>query len=214
MGEVVEDRLNRSLVLWVYNSEFDVVREVELIPRRGWGGEGALGAVLGFGALHRLPVGLGEEIQAPGEKLFEAEQRASMDKVSRDDGHFLVPAESKVLTQQQPPPFVNPSVVPPPRLMSPGAPLTPGSAPSHGKKQKRGGVPPSKAFDDMFEEGAKQSQEQDYVTSRKGTPVAPPPRLGGPEGALTAGPPKRSPSHSPAPGVNEEIGEPGDAEAT
>ena len=69
-GELVEDHLNRSLVLWVYNSEFDVVREVELIPRRGWGGDGALGAVLGFGALHRLPVGLSDEVQAPGEKLF------------------------------------------------------------------------------------------------------------------------------------------------
>ena len=32
LGELVEDHLNRSLVLWVYNSEFDVVREVELVP--------------------------------------------------------------------------------------------------------------------------------------------------------------------------------------
>ncbi|RMD44059.1 hypothetical protein DV735_g1138, partial [Chaetothyriales sp. CBS 134920] len=72
LGELVEDHLNRTLVLWVYNSEFDVVREVELVPRRGWGGEGALGAVLGYGALHRLPVGIGEEVQAPGEHLFDA----------------------------------------------------------------------------------------------------------------------------------------------
>ncbi|RAH48989.1 putative Golgi reassembly stacking protein [Aspergillus brunneoviolaceus CBS 621.78] len=71
LGELVEDHLDRTLVLWVYNSEFDVVREVELIPTRGWGGEGALGAELGFGALHRLPVGLGEEVEGPGEVVFE-----------------------------------------------------------------------------------------------------------------------------------------------
>jgi GRASP55/65 PDZ-like domain len=215
LGELVEDHLNRSLVLWVYNSEFDVVREVELIPRRGWGGEGALGAVLGFGALHRLPVGLGEEIQAPGEKLFEAEQRASMEKADPGDGgQFIIPAESKA-PMQQPPPFVNPSVVPPPPMVSPGATLTPGAAPTHGKKQRhRGGASPSRAFDDIFEEGAKKSQEQDYVTSRKGTPVAPPPKLGGPGGAPIASPPNISPSHSPAPATNEDIGEPGDAEAT
>jgi len=67
--ELVKDHLSRSLILQVYNSEFDVVREVELVSRSGRGGEGALGAVVGFGALHRLPVGLGEEVKAPGEKL-------------------------------------------------------------------------------------------------------------------------------------------------
>ncbi|KAJ6105367.1 hypothetical protein N7512_008884 [Penicillium capsulatum] len=48
LGELVEDHLDRTLVLWVYNSEFDVVREVELVPTRGWGGEGAVGAELGW----------------------------------------------------------------------------------------------------------------------------------------------------------------------
>lgn len=205
------------MVLWVYNSEFDVVREVDLIPRRGWGGEGALGAVLGFGALHRLPVGLGEEIQAPGEKMFEAEQRTSMEKASTENGGFFIPAESKASIQQQPPPFVNPNIAPPP-MLSPTAPsgatLTPGAAATHGKRSRnRGGASPNRAFDDMFEEGAKKSQEQDYSASRKGTPVAPPPKVGGPEGSL-AGPPRVSPSPSAAPAVNPDIGEPGDAEAT
>lgn len=91
LGELVEDHLNRSLVLWVYNSEFDVVREVELIPRRGWGGEGALGAVLGFGALHRLPVGLGEEVQAPGEKLFDADRKSAEYNYTSDATPFMQP---------------------------------------------------------------------------------------------------------------------------
>lgn len=113
LGELVEDHLNRSLVLWVYNSEFDVVREVELIPRKGWGGEGALGAVLGFGALHRLPVGLGEEMQAPGEKMFEAEQRASVESAqTENDAKIMVPTESSAAMQQQPPVFVSPNLAP------------------------------------------------------------------------------------------------------
>ena len=95
----MEDHLNRSLVLWVYNSEFDVVREVEMIPRRGWGGEGALGAVLGYGALHRLPVGLTDEVQAPGEKLFDAE-RKSTDNLYNGGGDWLL---------QQGPPLVAPT---------------------------------------------------------------------------------------------------------
>jgi GRASP55/65 PDZ-like domain len=219
LGELVEDHLNRSLVLWVYNSEFDVVREVELIPRRGWGGEGALGAVLGFGALHRLPVGLGEEIQAPGEKLFEAEQRTSLEKAPAEEGRYLVPTESKASTPQQPPPFVNPNIVSPPMIgpnATSGSSLTPAAAATHGRKSRRGGPTPSRAFDDMFDEGAKKSQEQDFIPSRKGTPVAPPPRLGAPEGGSTAGSQRPSPSPSPAPAPaptkTEDIGEPGDAE--
>jgi GRASP55/65 PDZ-like domain len=219
LGELVEDHLNRSLVLWVYNSEFDVVREVELIPRRGWGGEGALGAVLGFGALHRLPVGLGEEIQAPGEKLFEAEQRASMEKTADDVGYFVVPAESNSTMQQQPPPFVSLGAPPPP-TKSPGASsnavLTPGAAARHGRKTRHhGGASPNRAFEDMFAEGEKKSQEQDFVPSRKGTPVAPPPKLGGSEAGIPmADPPRISPSPSPAPAATEDIGQPGEAETT
>lgn len=207
LGELVEDHLNRSLVLWVYNSEFDVVREVELIPRRGWGGEGALGAVLGFGALHRLPVGLGEEIQAPGEKLFEAEQRASLEKASTGEtGYLRAPSEPAPSIQQPPPPFMHPRVTAPPMISpnsTPGSNLTLAAAALHSKKSRhRGGASPSRAFDDIFEEGAKKSQEQDFVLGRKNTPIAPPPRLAGPEEAISV------------PEVTEDIGEPGDAEVT
>jgi GRASP55/65 PDZ-like domain len=205
-------------VLWVYNSEFDVVREVELIPRRGWGGEGALGAVLGFGALHRLPVGLGEEIQAPGEKLFEAEQRASLETTSAGEGGYFIPAESNPSIQQQPPPFVSPIIAPPPMISpnaSSGATLTPGAVATHGKKSRhRGGASPGRAFDDMFEEGTKKSQEQDFVPSRKGTPVAPPPKLDGLGGSSIAGPQEVNPNPSPPPTKGEDIGEPDSAEET
>ena len=143
LGELVEDHLNRTLMLWVYNSEFDVVREVELIPRRGWGGEGALGAVLGYGALHRLPIGLGEEVQAPGEKMFEAQRTSGEygDKIiQQDQGNYFVPAATSQQGYSQSPQLHNSNMAPPP-MMSLGAEkptgsiLMPSALPTrHGKK--------------------------------------------------------------------------------
>jgi hypothetical protein len=205
LGELVEDHLNRSLVLWVYNSEFDVVREVELIPRRGWGGEGALGAVLGYGALHRLPVGIGEEVQAPGENLFDAD-RKSTDKLyngSADDSFQQAP------TSVTSPPMVNPNLPPPP-MMNPNA-AAPTTTTTRSKKGRHhGAITPNSGFDDMFAEGQKKSAEQDFVPSRKGTPLAPPPKAGSaptPNTANTSAP-------DPTSGAAEDLGEPGEAEET
>ncbi|EDU45821.1 golgi reassembly stacking protein 1 [Pyrenophora tritici-repentis Pt-1C-BFP] len=55
LSELVDDFLNRPLRLYVYNHEYNVTRPVTITPTRTWGGEGALGCVLGFGALHRIP---------------------------------------------------------------------------------------------------------------------------------------------------------------
>jgi hypothetical protein len=194
-----------------------VVREVELVPRRGWGGEGALGAVLGFGALHRLPVGLGEEVQAPGEKLFDAgyDEKKSSGHYGNSNGskagQFLVPVELKTPMQISPtsPPMLSPNVPPPP-MTSPNAPpassLTPSVA-RHGKKGRpHGPVSPKAGFDDMFSEFTAKSKEEDYVPSRKGTPLPPPPKVG----ELIAAPPPRA--SSPEKVTKEEIGEPGEAE--
>lgn len=206
----MEDHLNRSLVLWVYNSEFDVVREVELVPRRGWGGEGALGAVLGFGALHRLPVGLGEEMQEPGENLFDADKKSGGDTFNPTDTNAFQPAPAQVLS---PPPMVNPSVPPPP-MMNPKAP-PPGntsSGPSRTRKGRHhGATSPNNGFEDIFSEGQKKSAEQDHVPSRKGTPIAPPPRAG--SAAIpphSVGEEKKNPIDD----AGEELGEPGEAEET
>lgn len=48
-----------------------MTREITIIPRRGWGGEGALGCILGYGALHRLPAPLTEPLNSPGEAMFD-----------------------------------------------------------------------------------------------------------------------------------------------
>jgi hypothetical protein len=175
LGELVEDHLNRSLVLWVYNSEFDVVREVELVPTRGWGGEGALGAVLGYGALHRLPVGLGEEVEGPGEVVFETrddgseQQRDTMPTAAAPAGSFLVPANIP-----SPPPLSSPTA----RLGSP-SPARP-SGGRYGRKHRHAGASPNRAFEEYFAEGEQKSREQDFAPSRKGTPLVPPPKAGGP----------------------------------
>lgn len=192
LGELVEDHLDRTLVLWVYNSEFDVVREVELVPTRGWGGEGALGAELGYGALHRLPVGLGEEVEGPGEVVFE----------TREDGSHAVPSYNGVSAPIEPPGnYLVPAnmVSPPPlassqpRVISPPSGVSPASRRS---AKSRHGVSPNRAFDDYFAEGEQKSREQDFAPSRKGTPLPPPPRIGA------------SPSHSgsPAPASAEATG--------
>jgi hypothetical protein len=172
----VEDHLNRILVLWVYNSEFDVVREVELVPKRGWGGEGALGAVLGYGALHRLPVGLGEEVEGPGEVVFE----------TRDDG--VEQQKESVSDGPGPPPlsgsFLVPANIVSPPLSSPAAPFS-APAPTRssakpGRRHRHAGASPTRAFDEYFAESEQKSKDQDFVPSRKNTPLAPPPKAGGP----------------------------------
>ncbi|KAK6355076.1 hypothetical protein TWF696_004200 [Orbilia brochopaga] len=71
LGELVEDHIDRPLPLYVYNHEFNVTREVTILPRKNWGGDGALGCVLGYGALHRLPAPLEEPLSEPGQAMFE-----------------------------------------------------------------------------------------------------------------------------------------------
>jgi GRASP55/65 PDZ-like domain len=186
LGELVEDYLGRELKLWVYNSEFDVIREVEITPRRGWGGEGALGAVLGFGALHRLPVPIGEEVQAPGEVVFDHSPPGSSDGLitqQQSTGDFLIPANvilsppPQSQPQAAPPPLVPPTLTPPVAPPPTGGPRHKGRRPHH----HHGATSPN-AFDQYFAESEKKSKDEDFVPSRKGTPSAPPPKIG-------AGPP-------------------------
>lgn len=165
----MEDHLNRTLILWVYNSEFDVVREVELVPTRGWGGEGAVGAELGYGALHRLPIGLGEEVEGPGEVVFETREDGpsapAPEQTTAAPGSFLVPAN-----MASPAPLASQA-----RVASPPDGISPASR-QRGKP--RHGVSPNRAFEEYFAEGEQKSREQDYAPSRRGTPLPPPPKVG------------------------------------
>lgn len=91
--------LEKPLRLHVYNHEYNVTRLLTLTPSRKWGGTGALGCVLGYGALHRIPAPLDEPPSGPGETLFETgsvngEARPSVDGAPQQgQPQYLVPAE-------------------------------------------------------------------------------------------------------------------------
>lgn len=180
MGELVEDHIGRPLRLYVYNNEYNVTREVTIHPSREWGGEGALGCVLGYGALHRLPAPLSEPLAAPGETLFETENaRFSNEEVrplpggeeylppASEGGEFLVPAQ---LAASGPPPAST-------------LPVT-----GRKKEKKHGHSPNNKMMDDYFMEGEKKSRELDHAPSVKVTALPPPPKAGGPPKAATPKP--------------------------
>lgn len=192
LGELVEDYLSRALRLYVYNHEYGVTRLVSITPTRNWGGTGALGCVLGYGALHRLPAPLEEPPQGPGETLFETARFSNEEKrpdspsvlsyrapsPTKSTGDFLVPAAMNL-----PPP-------PPPQMST--SPV-PGRAPRK-PKAMRG----NSGFEDMFKEGEAKSKEEDFAPRSNAMVGPPPPKAGGP-------PP---PSKSPAPGGDTELPEP------
>jgi hypothetical protein len=190
LGELVEDHIGRPLRLYVYNNEYDVTREVTIHPSRDWGGEGALGCVLGFGALHRLPAPLSEPVAGPGEMLFSNDQEAETARFSNEDirggsngndSNYFVPAAIK----QQPTEFLVPAQIITPPLPPPAS--APRKDKRHGHGTGHGKIPKGdKLMDDYFLEGEKKSREVDYAPSAKSTPPPPPPKSKGPP----KGPPK------------------------
>lgn len=171
LGELVEDHIGRPLRLYVYNNEYDVTREVTIHPSRDWGGEGALGCVLGYGALHRIPAPLSEPVAGPGETLFETENaRFSNEEVrpiSRGDASQpFVPAAASASTD-----FLVPAQLstPPPPTSAPGK-----------KKEKKPHVTNKNFMDDYFMEGEKKSRELDHAPTRTPGHTPPPPPKSGP----------------------------------
>lgn len=53
---LIETHESKQLKLYVYNCDEDSCREVLITPNSKWGGEGSLGAGIGFGYLHRIPI--------------------------------------------------------------------------------------------------------------------------------------------------------------
>lgn len=212
LGELVDDYLSRTLRLWVYNHEYAVSRLVTLTPSRSWGGEGALGCVLGFGALHRLPAPLDEPPAGPGETLFETAARFSNEDQQQRPGSAAnvnlrsYPSGSSLykaagLNQQSDNLLVPATLASPP----PPPPTTSGSAPSAppirsgaaaGRKARKVASPNS-AFDEYFKEGEQRSKEEDHFTTTSSARSAPPPppppssKMMG-DGAPSAPPPVKS----------------------
>eukprot|EP00435_Cladocopium_sp_Y103_P020161 s1760_g4.t3 len=55
LAEVVNLYMEKELKVYVYNLDSESIREVILVPRTDWGGEGAIGADIRTGLLHRIP---------------------------------------------------------------------------------------------------------------------------------------------------------------
>lgn len=191
LPELVEDFLNRPLRLIVYNHEYNVTRPVTITPARGWGGVGALGCVLGFGALHRIPPSLEEPPQAPGETLFSTDSlHTSFDeKRAMDSSSPAIGAPSELFVPAN---MALPSKSPPP----------PGSAPPKGKKNRaHHAVSPAGGggLDDYFKEGEQKSLQEDNAPKAKTGGVPPPPKAGGPpKGPPKSGTPVQSEAKSEA----------------
>lgn len=168
LGELVEDFIGRPMRLYVYNNEYNVTREVTIQPSRDWGGQGALGCVLGYGALHRLPAPLSEPVDAPGETMFDGGLN------EKSDGVFVPAAAADV----PPPPPAGDYLVPAQMIGT-----TPVSAPPRGgkKKDRHGhGHSPNRLMDDYFKEEEEKSRSLDNAPSGRASPMPPPPKTGGP----------------------------------
>ncbi|KAF6838454.1 GRASP55/65 family protein [Colletotrichum musicola] len=190
LSELVEDHIGRPLRLHVYNNEYDVTREVTIQPSREWGGEGALGCVLGYGALHRLPPPLNEPVSAPGETMFDGEVPAPAFGAPVDGGAqpgVFVPAAGAGDAVAPGGDFLVPAQI----VAGSGAPPPPpaGAVATRKKKERHHGG--NQFMDDYFKEEEKKSREMDHTPSGRATPLAPPPKAGGPP------PPPRAGTTSP-----------------
>jgi hypothetical protein len=191
LGELVDDHIGRPLRLWVYNHEYDVTREVEIVPSRDWGGEGALGCVLGYGALHRLPAPLHEPVSAPGETLFDGgdhpqysaapsplfpgdaqSQFTTLTPQVGGDGSTFVPAA-------QPEAPSGDFLVPAQMVVAGGPPKAAGGA-AGGRRKHGHGHSPNAMMDDYFAEQEKKSRELEGTSSKPKSTPPPPPKAGGP----------------------------------
>ncbi|KAF2399890.1 hypothetical protein EJ06DRAFT_477627 [Trichodelitschia bisporula] len=184
LGELVEHHLDRPLRLLVYNHEYNVTRHVDITPSRSWGGQGALGCTLGFGALHRIPPTLEEPPHAPGETMFETPS---------DEKHALSSSPGPVLFS---PPSNTQSPVPPGEFLVPADMIKPNSRPSSTGPPKRerkvrahNFAVPALEIDEYFKEGEAKSREQDHAPPPKaGSNLPPPPKSGGPPKAAASSP--------------------------
>lgn len=188
LGELVEDYLSRTLRLYVYNHEYAVTRLVTITPSRSWGGTGALGCVLGFGALHRLPVPLTEPPAGPGETLFETARfsneegrpsSANLNAYPSGTSLYQTTSQSKSTDLLVPASLSSPPPAAPIAAAASGPPRT-------GRKPRKA-VSPNSAFDEYFKEGVQKSQEEDLTPATKNVPP-PPPKMGGPPPAKTPEP--------------------------
>jgi len=179
LSDLVESFIDHPLRLYVYNHEYDVARTVTITPSTDWAGSdgAALGCILGYGALHRIPAPLEEPSQEMGETLFESDetfiQPAEAQAAAQDGTDFLIPANMAASTPASTAPL---AAGPPP----------PGKA----RKQRahHNVKTPASGLDDYFAEGEQKSQELEKGSTPKPSAALPPPPKGGPPKATSPAP--------------------------
>ncbi|KAB8343012.1 hypothetical protein FH972_022606 [Carpinus fangiana] len=175
LGELIEHFLDKPLRLHVYNHEYNVTRLLTLTPSRSWGGTGALGCVLGYGALHRIPVPLDEPPAGPGETLFESGSTNGSGRPSTDGAHLTGDAG--------PPQYLVPADMDLGRSSSPSAPPRGGAKKARAKHHTAaGGKGDMDAYFAEEEEKSRQLESSSSPGAKK-EGLAPPPKAG-------AGPPR------------------------
>lgn len=151
LGRLITSKKNQSLILYVYNHDYDVVRPVTIQPFENWGGVGLLGCGVGYGFLHRIPPVISNV--GPGSVLFD-------DNMTPNYTPTFTPQQN--LSQESFHP-INPL---PPHLQSSTPPISTGGAPSplasgpppiHGRKKKSSSLKPD-LLDYLQEEGEKSRQ--------------------------------------------------------
>lgn len=89
LGEIVNICLGRKIQIYVYNTDTESIREVTIVPNTEWGGEGAIGADIRTGMLHRIPaprrLGVASHLPPPADLL-----------------HAQVPEQQQQLAPSQP----------------------------------------------------------------------------------------------------------------
>ncbi|KAF3902630.1 hypothetical protein ABW21_db0209712 [Orbilia brochopaga] len=202
LGELVEDHIDRPLPLYVYNHEFNVTREVTILPRKNWGGDGALGCVLGYGALHRLPAPLDEPLNTssfitPATALNQAAAPPTMFSPTVAAGTTSPPPVSGT-----PPVMMDPAAIAAMQAgrQTPSTPpqLPPVSSPYSGEQGSSlaaAGPPPARStrgkakggtrgnrvslMDAYMQEEENKSKKEDYVIDGPAAAKSPPPPPGG-----------------------------------
>ncbi|ODV84854.1 hypothetical protein CANARDRAFT_179534, partial [[Candida] arabinofermentans NRRL YB-2248] len=116
-----------SIVLYVYNHDYDTVRPVTIYPNEHWGGRGLLGCDIGYGLLHKIPEVLGKFYKeedddadvdlSPGAVMFTNQQDEYSSPAPPSSENLLAPvvqAPSFALASQE--------ILPPSRRKKHGKP--------------------------------------------------------------------------------------------
>lgn len=171
LGRLITSKKNQSLILYVYNHDYDVVRPVTIQPFENWGGVGLLGCGVGYGFLHRLPLVI-SNIE-PGSVLFD-------DNLTPNYTPSFTPAVNASQESFHPINPLPPHIVAPPKQGTPPPPSslsTTGPPPVHGRKKKQNAVN-SDLLDYLQEEGEKSRQldNQGRPSHESDAALPPPPK--------------------------------------